>query len=57
MRLNFTNPVVFCIARDLFGGSLLRAKEHQPATRASAIQVMMIGPMRHRYPRIPGVPL
>jgi hypothetical protein len=43
MRLNFRNPVVFSVLLAIFfGGSLLRAKEHQPATRASAIQVLMI---------------
>ena len=43
MKLNFRNPVVFSVLLAMFfGGSLLRAKEHQPATRASAIQVMMI---------------
>ena len=43
MKLNFRNPVVFSVLLAIFfGGSLLRAKEHQPATRASAIQVMMI---------------
>ena len=43
MRINFRNPIVFSVLLAIFfGGSLLRAKEHQPATRASAIQVMMI---------------
>lgn len=43
MRLNFRNPVVFSVLLAFFfAGTLLRAKEHQPATQASAIQVMMI---------------
>lgn len=43
MNFNFRNPVVFSVLLAMFfPGSLLRAKEHQPATRASAIQVMMI---------------
>jgi hypothetical protein len=43
MRLNFRNPAVFSVLLAIvFAGSLLRAKEHPPVTRASAIQVMMI---------------
>jgi hypothetical protein len=43
MKFNFRNPVVFSISLAMFfAGSLLHAKEHQPATRVSAIQVMMI---------------
>jgi hypothetical protein len=43
MKFNLRNPVVFSVLLAIFlPGSLLRAKEHQPATRASAIQVMMI---------------
>lgn len=43
MKFNFKNPVFFSVLLVMFfAGSLLRAKEHQPATRASAIQVMMI---------------
>lgn len=45
MRLNFRNPVVFSVLLAMFfSGSLLRAQGNQPGkTRASAIQVMMIG--------------
>jgi hypothetical protein len=43
MKFNFRNPVVFSVSLAMFfAGPLLHAKEHQPATRASAIQVMMI---------------
>jgi hypothetical protein len=43
MKFNLRNPLVFSVLLAIFfAGSLLRAKEHQPATRASAIQVMMI---------------
>ena len=43
MKFNFRKPVVFsALLAIFFAGSLLRAKEHQPAPRATAIQVMMI---------------
>ena len=43
MKFNLRNPVIFSVLLAIFfAGSLLRAKEHQPATRASAIQVMTI---------------
>lgn len=43
MKFNLRKPVIFSVLLAIFfAGSLLRAKEHQPATRASAIQVMMI---------------
>jgi len=43
MKFNLRNPVVFSVLLAMFfAGSLLHAKEHQPAARASAIQVMMI---------------
>lgn len=43
MRLNFRNPAFFAVLLAIsFAGSLLVAKQHQPAIRASAIQVMMI---------------
>lgn len=43
MNFNCRNPVVFSVLLAMFfPGSLLHAKEHQPATRASAVQVMMI---------------
>jgi hypothetical protein len=43
MKFNLRKPMIFSVLLAIFfAGSLLRAKEHQPATRASAIQVMMI---------------
>ena len=43
MKFNLKNSVIFSVLLAMiFSGSLLRAKEHQPATRAAAIQVMMI---------------
>lgn len=43
MKFNLRNPAIFSVMLAIFfAGSLLRAKEHQSTTRASAIQVMMI---------------
>jgi hypothetical protein len=43
MKFNLRNHVVvFVLFGMFFAGSLLHAKEHQPAKRTSAIQVMMI---------------
>ena len=43
MKFNLKTPVVLSVLLAMFfAGSLLRAKEHQPGRRASAIQVMMI---------------